>query len=397
LWDFEIFDPREIMVFMAEVEGDKLVRKGHLFEIDFIRATTVFSVVALHALSYTKYLLRDPGSLQALYVIGHALNYNRYVFMFVTAFVLTYVYAGKTLLIGQFYLKRVLVVFVPYVAWSFIYIWFNYSPALSEFFLISYESIITGEASFQLYYILLTLQFYVVFPFFLMFIRRFKKYSLIILGVSLSLQIAWMYYDFNFIQTRKVDIPEMLVKVVKYRDRIFLEYLFFFVFGGIAALHIEQFWNVLRRNGRNIVWLFVLSVVVYCVYFLVQLHIYEIPQRRASGGMQPVVVLYSISIILFLCWCAIVWAKERRFYRLIHTISVTSFGVFFVHVMMLSLTRTYVLPLIPEIVPVALRILAVLVVAFGGSVFISFLFLQTPWLSWMIGRPGRIGKVKTGK
>lgn len=365
----------------------------HLFEIDFIRAITVISVVALHTISYMKYLTVNPASLQWLLIFGHALNYSRYMFMFATAFVLTYVYSQKNLDLKKFYSKRLLVVFVPYVLWSIIYIIFNRYPlSLDKFLFLTVDSIIYGTASFQLYYILITLQFYAIFPFFLTALKKYSKHVLMMLIIFFIIQLSLIYYDFNYIQTGLHKIPEVLEEITKYRDRIFLEYIFFFVFGAVAAMKWQVLKKYFEKYGTLLPFALIVIYIAYTFYFLAQLNIFNIPQYRASGSLQPSSIIFSIAMIIFLTYLSYLWSHKRIFYNLIHNISNTSFGIYFIHVIALSVTRTHLLPFLPSETPLALKIIAVFLIAFSLSVFASMILLKTPLLGWTIGKSRSIKK-----
>ncbi len=377
---------------MSEIQKKSLPIVTHLYEIDLIRTLTVISVVALHTISYMKYLAVNPASLQWLYVAGHTLNYSRYMFMFATAFVLTYVYSHKNLEIKKFYSKRLLVVFIPYLLWSIIYIIFNrYPVSPDKFIFLTIDSIIYGTASFQLYYILITLQFYAIFPFFLRLLKKYTNHLFPILITFFFIQLAWMYYDFNYIQTGIHKIPDTFKELIKYRDRIFLEYIFFFVFGGVAALKWQLFKNYFNKYGKYIPFLLISTYVVYTIYFLAQLNIFNIPQYRASGSLQPSSTIFSTAMIIFLVFVSYLWSQRRIFHKAVQLISNTSFGIYFVHVIALSVTRTHILPLIPADLPLFFKILLVFLIAFGFSVMVSLFLLKIPFLSWAIGKTRSAG------
>lgn len=93
----------------------------HIYEIDLIRAITVFSVVSIHSLSYTGFLIKGTQAIEAYNLFGHLLHFNREMFMFVTALVLTFVYFNRSFSTQKFWLKRALFVLIPYILWSIIY------------------------------------------------------------------------------------------------------------------------------------------------------------------------------------------------------------------------------------------------------------------------------------
>ncbi len=133
--------------------------------------------------------------------IAVALHYTREMFLFVSGFALVYVYYGKPFKLGTFWKKRGLGVVVPYCLWSIFYVWFN-TPGLppGKFISTSFFDILKGSASYQLYYILLSIQFYIILPLFLIFMRVAKRYPWRTLTVSFMIQVAILYFNIQYLQ-----------------------------------------------------------------------------------------------------------------------------------------------------------------------------------------------------
>ena len=165
------------------------LKRSHVYELDPLRACTAFSVVAVHVLAFTVFLNHSEIGIQIQNAFIVAFHFTREVFLFVTAFALVYVYNGKAFPFRQFWKKRGIGTLLPYLIWSVIYVWVNAqakSPA--AFFQTALVDILTGNASYQLYYILLTLQFYLIFPLFLLFLLRCGRHPWIVLTSSFLLQ-----------------------------------------------------------------------------------------------------------------------------------------------------------------------------------------------------------------
>lgn len=369
--------------------------RPHIYEIDLIRVITVFSVVAVHSLSFTSFLTKDIESAQLLHLIIHMLHFNREMFMFVTGLVLTYVYFHRNFSAKKFWLKRTLFVFIPYVLWSFIYTRIN-NPHLGTNDYISralYETL-TGDASFQLYYILLSLQFYAIFPFFLTFLKKVAHHPWITMGISLAIQLVFLYYNFHYIQTFANNNHPILKNISYYQDRVLIVYQFFFVFGSFAAIYMNEVRSFIKRHVKSAVLLFIGSLTLYTAYYFYQIGILDMPINLATSVLQPSVVLYSIFVILFLCILAILWDKKRYFYKLVNIISNSSFGIYFVHVFFLSVITKNLLPHTPDSIPVPVKDISVLLLAFSASTFVCYLLLKSPWLSWTIGKGQRLNLPK---
>lgn len=362
-------------------------KRAHIYEIDLIRSVTVISVVANHSLSYTNYLITNPTGVQFVNLLSHALHYNREAFMFITGLVLTYVYFYKSFSMKAFWLLRFSLVFIPYVLWSIIYVFFN-NPSLNfiDYVKLSLWNILTGEASFQLYYILLSLQFYIIFPLFLAFMKKVEKYPFQVLSISFIIQIFIMYFDFYYLQTGNLSQNPSVMTFVHYQDRIVFMYEFFFVLGGFAAIYMNKVQTFFTKYGRLITLLFLLTFGLYILYYYAQLNLFHLSIGLATSVFQPSVVMYSLVVIFFFSFISFVWSKRRMGYSLIKIISLTSFGIYFVHVFILSYLVQYLLPLLPAVLGAPIKMLFIFLTGFIISVLFCFLLLKTPFLSWTIGR-----------
>lgn len=142
--------------------------RPYIYELDPLRAITAVSVIAVHVLAATLSLNHTQTGIQVQNGIVTSVHFTREVFMFVTALALTYVYYGKHFSLKHFWAKRSIGLLLPYCLWSIAYTWVNtaqHSPG--AFARLTLFNILTGNASYQLYYILLAIQFYLVHVFIL--------------------------------------------------------------------------------------------------------------------------------------------------------------------------------------------------------------------------------------
>jgi poly(3-hydroxybutyrate) depolymerase/surface polysaccharide O-acyltransferase-like enzyme len=362
-------------------------KRPHIFEIDLIRAITVFSVVAIHSLSYTTFLTTSTAGRELINLIGHSLHFNREMFMFVTGLVLTYVYYHRPFSAKKFWLKRAFFVVVPYAVWSILYVFLN-NPwqGWPAYLKLSAWNIFTGDASFQLYYILLSVQFYLIFPLFLLFLKKIERYPWQSLAIGLVVQLVFLYIDFNFLQIGPYSSIPTVKAFVNYQDRFFFIYEFFFLLGGFAAIYMDSVRTFLRAKGKYIGGVFFVSLTLYALYYYRQVLQLGFSPSHATSVLQPVVVLYSTVVIVFIAWLTLLWEKKKKFYGLVKVISDTSFGIYLVHVLMLTYVVRYFLPLLSPAIPVPVKDVSVLLIAFGLSVILCYIFLKIPLLSWTIGR-----------
>ncbi len=367
--------------------------RPYIYELDLMRPVTAVTVVAVHVLSGTTMLNHTQAGLQVQNGIFTSVSVTRDVFMFITALALTYVYFGRPFSGKQFWAKRSIGILVPYCIWSIAYTWVNtsqHSPA--AFTKLALFNILTGNASYQLYYILLTLQLYLVLPLFLLFLKHIKHHPWRALGISFALQVLLMYVDYRYLQQGTLASSGVWQVVAAYQDRFLLTYQFYFILGGLAALYLKQARAFVLSHGKWIVSGFVLALTALWVHFLLQVDVYHESLGYATSVLQPMMTFYSPVVIVLLGFLACRWASRTdqqghpKGYRFWRTLSDASFGIYLVHVFILTALLQRVVPFMPEAWPVALRVFLTWFLTAGGAAGISILLMKTPVLSHLVGR-----------
>jgi peptidoglycan/LPS O-acetylase OafA/YrhL len=371
-------------------------KRPHIYELDPLRACTAFSVVAVHAFTFTIYLNHSEIGTQIQNALVVSLHFTREVFIFVTAFALVYVYSGKPFPLGQFWKKRSIGVLLPYVIWSVIYAVVN-SPAKSPgpLLYIVVHDILTGNSSYQMYYILLTLQFYMIFPLFLLFLRRYARHPWLVLIVSFIFQVILFYVDDHTLQQSSFTTSHFWQVISVYQNRFILVYPFYFVLGGIVALYFDQVRMFLLRYGDIIVVGFLIVLGVLWLHFAFQVQVFGEPMEYATSVLQPIMVFYSTAVILFALWLTSWWVsrasktnqdKRPRGYRFWRVLSDASFGVYLIHGLILTALLKWFVPAMPTTWLVAVRVLLTWLVTVGGATAISILLMNIPFVSHLVGR-----------
>jgi Uncharacterized protein conserved in bacteria len=377
---------------MNTVVSEGRQRRPYIYELDWLRALTALGVVAVHSLSFTAGFNGSLVGVQVQNAIVVALHFTREMFMFVTAFSLIYVYANRNKFSPfQFWKKRGIGVFLPYCIWSGIYIIINNHPgSLTQFSNLFSLDILTGNASFQLYYILLTLQFYLLFPLFLIFMQRVAHSPWIALALSFVLQVVGFYLDYHILQRQAFTGFWSFFSL--YQSRIAIVYQFYFVLGGMTAWYWPQIHTFLLQHVRLISGVFIVALSALWMHFFIQIRIFQESIGYASSVLQPVMVLYSPIIIAFLFCMACLWARSvnaqgvPKGYRFWHLLSNTSFGIYLIHALLLTYIFRWMVPALPVTWPAVIRVFLVWFAAAGGSVVISAILLRIPVLSHLVGR-----------
>jgi peptidoglycan/LPS O-acetylase OafA/YrhL len=250
--------------------------------------------------------------------------------------------------------------------------------------------ILTGRASYQLYYILLTIQFYLILPIFLFFIVKVARHPWIVLTISFLAQVALFAFSYTQLQEGTLAAGGFWKVFRDNQDSMFFFYIFYFVAGGLAALYYQQVNAFVVRHGRLVICAFVLGLALLWFHFIYQVRVERLSSGYALSVLQPILVPYSFVVTVFLFWLASVWALRLRAdgkpkgYGFWHTLSDASFGIYLSHPMLLTITLTWILPDLSG--PIALRVFLVWCITTAGSVALSLLLVRIPVLSYLVGR-----------
>ncbi len=377
----------------SPANADKPATRSHLYEIDLVRSVTALSVIGVHVVAITVFLTHSVTGELIQNAVVSALHFTREIFVAITSFVMVYGYAKRPFSSKSFWRKRAIGVLLPYVVWSVFYELVqgsHLSPVPWTQHLLA--DLVTGSASFQLYYILLTLEFYLIFPWFLGWIQRAAKRPWLLLGSSFALQLVLMYLDYRIIQTGPFN-GTPLGKYLNLNQARFLPlYQFYVVLGGVAALYINQVRAALLRYGS---WTIAALVVTLALLVGNMVYQYEIAHQSfdyATSVFQPILTIYVLALTACLYWIAYRWAISRAprrpsgasFWQLI---SNASFGIYLAQGYFITIALTDVVPNLPVGWYEPMRVALTWLFVASTTVLLCVVMLYTPGLSRLIGHP----------
>lgn len=376
--------------------GAAVTRKSRIFlhEIDMVRVVTALSVIAVHVVAFTVVFNTTKLGADLQNGVVSALHFTREVFLTLTAFVMVHNYTKRPLKLSTFWRKRGLGVVVPYIVWSLFYLWFNFARhPFGHWIHTALIDILTGNASFQLYYILLTIEFYLMLPLLLWFVKRYGHHPWRILAISFVLQMALMYYDFNYLERGVYGSNGLAQWVNTYQWRMLPAYQFYVLLGAVAALCLEPLRAFVKRHGVLVVVGLIGGLGLLWLRYAQAIWLDHQDVSFATQVFQPVMVIYSTTATLFLYWLGIVWSSLRSKkgvpygHSLVKLLSDSSFGIYLIHAFILNDILLHVAPKMPADWPVAIRVFGVWFSVAVITSTICIVMLYTPGLSRLIGRP----------
>lgn len=213
--------------------------KSRLVELDYMRGLACIAVILTHitALGVVEYLPGSPHKILSTYM-NRSFNFTVPVFIFLSGLTGFLGYTKKPFHYGVFLKKRLGKIVIPYILWVFFY--YASFLAMGIYVLdIQYlmKSIILGDMSYHLYFIVIIVQLYLLSPLFYYVVKRWNnKYFIGAMGLLNLYFMVTVYFP--------------------YSDRIFFKYMFFYILGISAALNydlfidrIKKIWSSLHDSG----------------------------------------------------------------------------------------------------------------------------------------------------
>ncbi len=305
-------------------------RRRHLYELDVVRGVTMVGVVGVHSLSFTT----NPTSWSAgAFTI--MLHFTRESFFMLMGFVLVFARRDHPTTWGAFWRKRFPLVAVPYVAWSAIYVYWPGGGWKSPWHALhSLEhALINGTAWYHLYFLLVTLQIYLLFPLIIWLVRVTRRHHVAVVVTSLAVQLVAM----GLAQYGPTSRGAVGGWFWAHSDSLVISYQFYVVAGAVAGWHADDLVGWFAAHRKRVLLAAAGAAVITQLWFFAQLWSGE-SVRHAYAVFQPAEVIWSIAAIALLVVAGTWWADRRRAGRTgpaIPILSRYSFGMFLVHPLVL--------------------------------------------------------------
>jgi surface polysaccharide O-acyltransferase-like enzyme len=271
----------------------------------------------------------------------------------------------KTKHIKLFYKRRFSRIAIPFLVWLSIYYGLDmyWGRGFNPFFIIT---TLWHADIWHLYFIILILELYLLAPFFLRFIESINKNQRTLLfWFLLGISIFCSLLNIVHIDLRKTSLT------------LFIPYIGFFYAGAyLRNVHVKK-------------WL---AVILFCVYLLLPL----ITNKIADGDLGSFIVFYYSPTLLPMTICLFLVLKNfDRFFAILHSpkiikiiayISSLTFGIFFIHFLVLEKVFAY-FHLYPWQIHAPLIFYALLpaILTFIISFILIALIKKMPWGKYFCG------------
>lgn len=292
------------------------------------------AVISTHALIFFAPLATSSA------VVGLIMltRFSRDAFLFVSACMLTYSYKdSRSIALVHYSKRRFLSVGVPYLTWTVIYFFYTSLSNVRGIPYYSFHSadimslsglhyfihiLLTGY--YHLYYLIVIMEFYLLFPLMMKFVRRFSQWHVHIMVCALLWQIAFGVLVSPHLFGIKIS------GVVQ--TRLITSYAIYLIGGMIVALHLDPIHEWICAKARWIIALTIASAVVAEVFSYQSRHS-SLPAFLKTGTniFSPAILPFNIGAILcvYLFGVYLVAPQRRRRTRaMVQSGSDNSYGVY---------------------------------------------------------------------
>ena len=287
------------------------VKKEKLVELDYMRFIACFAVMIVHisATGVTEYI---HGSFPhiVMTLLNRSLKFTTPIFIFLSGITGFYGYRNKEIKYFQFLKKRLPKVIIPYLIWCVVY-YFAYIKMGFYSFNIKFfvKNVLQGTMSYHLYFVIIIVQLYIVGPLFYKLVKNSKNriLLLVISAVITSLCVEYIRFDLA--------------------DRIFLKYMFFYMFGMYVTLEYDKFISWLKRNGIFALIGYIIAGLAYTLVSYYDMKIYSY-----------VWFIFSTVSILFVYLVGLI-AKDKlqKIYSFIKLFGQSSYYIYLMHPIVLTI------------------------------------------------------------
>ncbi len=353
--------------------------RRRLDQVDAMRPVKQAGVVSTHSVLYFAPAAASVGSGAALLL----LHVSREGFFFISSCMLTYAYAGMRVAgLRRFYWRRFASVGVPYLCWTVIYFLYllprsHYAsvPAALE------RLVFTAETGYyQLYFLLVIMQFYLVFPLLLMLLRRTRGHHGLVIAAAAAAQVAIS------VLTHWQLLPPFMLH---YSEQDALSYVLYLAGGGVVAFHLEEVDAWVRGHAPLIVALTVAAALAAeGIYFLAQDGVTTI-LGSGNDPFQPSVIPFNIGAITcgYLAGVALAqpW-RSRRARAIVRTGSDDAYGIYLSQMLFITALSWFGWRQLNSAMPWPLVCLLAVVIVFACCIALTSLLARTPLAVPLTGR-----------
>ena len=353
--------------------------RHRLDHVDAMRPVKQAGVISTHSVLYFAPAAASTGSGAALLL----LHVSREGFFFISACMLTYAYANLNRAgLRRFYWRRFLSVGIPYLCWSVIY--FLYGLPASHY--ASVTAAFRGLASivstgyYQLYFLLVIMQFYLAFPFVLMLLRRTRGHHGLVIAAAVLAQVTiaiCMHWNL---------LPR---EMVRFGQQDVISYPLYLVGGCVVAFHLDQVHAWVCAHARLIIAMTVAAALATeGIYFLAANGVTTV-MGSGSDPFQPSVIPFNVGAVTcgYLAGVTLVQPRRSRQAKaVVRSGSENAYGIYLSHMLFITMLTQVGWGKLTSAIPWPMLCLVTVAIVFAFGMALTSFLARTPLAVPLTGR-----------
>ncbi|MUT67748.1 acyltransferase [Paenibacillus sp. NEAU-GSW1] len=325
-----------------------LQKKENIPELQLVRAMAIIGVLSVHSTSYATLDMVNSNYFFLYNFFNIFMKFGTTTFIFLSSFVLFYNYYSRPLtkeLVGGFYKKRLLYIIVPYVVFSIFYfailhVTHYQGRSLPDTLASFWDKLLHGKAYTHLYFVYISIQFYLMFPLFLALLKKFP--SLVKWTIPAGIAIQWA-----FILINKYGLAEP----VQNRGSWSLSYFSYYLLGAALGIYYPKIkeWVIIAKEnitkGRAASWIILWAC--WLAAGLAHVNLYYMQRQKiyvANSTMFDLIwnVHALLTALVLLQLAHLLYRKLPSLpNKLLARIGALSFGIYLIHPFFLLFYREY--------------------------------------------------------
>jgi peptidoglycan/LPS O-acetylase OafA/YrhL len=356
--------------------------RRRLDQVDAMRPIKQAGVVSTHSILYFAPAAASgaPGAAGAVLLLLHV---SREGFFFISACMLTYAYADMRMGgLRRFYWRRFVSVGIPYLCWTVIYFLYLLPRSHYASVAVALERLAgTAETGYyQLYFLVVIMEFYLVFPLVLMLLRRTRGHHGLVIVTAVAVQVTMsILIHWHLLPTLMRD----------YQQEDALSYPLYLIGGAVVAFHLEEVHAWVCGHVRLIVALTVTAALAgEGIYFLAQDGV-TAALGSGSDPYQPSVIAFNVGAIAcgYLAGVALVrpW-RSRRTRAVVRLGSDDAYGIYLSQMLFITALSWFGWKRLNGVMPWPLLCALTVVIVFACCITLTSLLARTPLAVPLTGR-----------
>lgn len=292
---------------------------GRIKSIDAIKSLAILGVILIHTTTRTLEASNfNLVNFSWTLFLNQAMRFAVPLFMIISGFVLELVRKEESY--WSFIKRRFSKIFIPYILWSLIYYLFIYTNNNDNLL----EVLLTGNASYQLYFIPALLVFYLSFPLINKLIHNFSNKIILVLVACIGLFLLYKNY-----YIKAFDLGDEI-------NAMILSYVYFVI--GVIAANNRIFIAKITKKFNLFLSIPVVTLALYVFWEGRNRYILTGNYLSYYSQWRPSVFFYTIFTALLFYY---IFEHTRLNGSFISRFAKHSFFVFFVHVAVLEIVWKY--------------------------------------------------------